>query len=410
MSHRAGIWIVAVAVVGSVAARGYPPAAEPVPATAHPSVAPQSTPVMLSVPAAPVPVRAAGRIALVYELHVANAGTRPLRIDRVEVRDADHADARPIVAYARPEVERNVKLIGPRGASPPNTLGPNVRAVVYLWLAFDSSAAVPKTLTHRVAFADGDSADGARVSVHAPADLALEWPVGVGDWWIGLGPSNTSEHRRAVIRVGDDTVPHLAQRFAIDWVKMDARGEYARDHRGRRNTYWYGYGEPVLAVAAARVVGVVDSIPDNTPGEGSRAVPMRVATVLGNYVVLDLGPASGVAHRYALYGHLKPGTLRVRVGDVVNPGQVLGAIGNSGNSDGPHLHFHVTEAVDAAAAPLRAEGVPFVLEAFTVVAHDPERVAQHAPLTALGPHRAALPVEGDVVRRDSGSAARVGLR
>ena len=86
------------------------------------------------------------------------------------------------------------------------------------------------------------------------------------------------------------------------------------------------------------------------------------------------------------------------MGDLVSRGQVLGAIGNSGNSDGPHLHFHVTEAVDAEAAPLRAEGVPFVLEAFTIVAHDPERVAQHASLTALGPHRNALPVEGDVVR------------
>jgi hypothetical protein len=68
----------------------------------------------------------------------------------------------------------------------------------------------------------------------------------------------------------------------------------------------------------------------------------------------------------------------------------------------------VTEAVDSAAAPLRAEGVPFVLKAFTVVAHDPERVAQHAPLTALGLNRAALPVEGDVVRvAGAGAVPRV---
>jgi murein DD-endopeptidase MepM/ murein hydrolase activator NlpD len=368
------------------------------------SAAPQSVPVELSIPAAPVPVLAAGRIALVYELHVANVGTRPLRIDRIDVRDADHADARPVVTYGRPEVERNVKLIGPRGAPSPKTLSPNVRAVVYFWLDFDSSEAVPKALTHRVAFASGDSADGARVSVRAPADLTLGSPVGDGDWWIGLGPSNTSEHRRAVVRVGEDTVPHLAQRFAIDWVKVDARGEYARDHRGRRNTDWYGYGEPVLSVADARVAEAADGIPENTPGEGSRAVEMRVATVLGNYVLLDLGPVSDAVHRYALYGHLKPGTLRVRVGDAVSRGQVLGAIGNSGNSDGPHLHFHVTEAVDAATAALRSEGVPFLLEAFTVVAHDPERVARHAQLTALGPHRAALPVEGDVVRLGESSA------
>ena len=178
---------------------------------------------------------------------------------------------------------------------------------------------------------------------------------------------------------------------------MDARGEYARDHRGRRNADWYSYGDSVLAVADARVAAIVDGIPDNTPGEGSRAVEMRVATVLGNYVLLDLGPNAG-GHRYALYGHLQPGSLRVHPGDAVRQGQVLGAIGNSGNSDGPHLHFHVTEAGDSAAAPLRGEGVPFVLDAFTVVAHDPERVKQHAQLTALGSHRAELPVEGDVVR------------
>jgi hypothetical protein len=47
---------------------------------------------------------------------------------------------------------------------------------------------------------------------------------------------------------------------------------------------------------------------------------------------------------------------------------------------------------------LRGEGVPFVLDAFNVVAHDPERVAQHAALTPLGTHRAALPVDGDVLR------------
>jgi hypothetical protein len=360
----------------------------------------QGAPAALTVPAAPVPVTAAGHVALVYELHVANVGTGPLRLDRVDVRDADHTDEPPIAAFGRAQVERDVKLIAPRGAPAPKALSPGVRAVVYLWLALDSSRAVPRALTHRVMFASGTMVDGGTVVVRPPSDLSLAPPVSAGDWWIGLGPSNTSEHRRAVFRVGEDTVPHLAQRFAIDWVKMDARGEYARDHRGRRNTDWFGYGDPVVAVADARVAAVVDSIPDNTPGEGSRAVPMRVATVLGNYVLLDLGTGAGAsgAHRYALFGHLKPGTLRVRTGDQVHRGQILGDIGNSGNSDGPHLHFHVTEAADAEAAPLRSEGLPFMLDAFTVVGHDPERVAQHASLTAMGAQRGALPFVGYVIR------------
>jgi hypothetical protein len=356
-------------------------------------------PVSLAVPASPVPVAAAGRVNLVYELHVADSGSRPLRLERLDVRDADRPNAGPVVTYARSELERDTKLIAPRGAPLPKALTPGVRAVIYIWIAFDSAAMVPRALTHHVTFADGSTADGASVAVGVPTNLVLASPVGAGDWWIGLGPSNTSEHRRAVIRVGDDTVPHLAQRFAIDWVKMDTTGEYARDHRGRRNTDWYGDGEPVFAVADARVAAINDAIPENTPGENSRAVPMRVGTVLGNYVVLDLGArAAGGPHRFALYGHLQPGSLEVKTGDAVRQGQVLGSIGNSGNSDGPHLHFHVTEAADSAAAPLRGEGVPFLLDSFTVVNHDPERIAQHARLTALGLHRAALPVEGDVVR------------
>jgi hypothetical protein len=388
-----------VAGINGVAACGHSPAASgAVQAPARPALVRDSAAVAVSVPAPPVPVRAAGREALVYELHVSNVGSRPLRLDRIDVRDAEQPNARPLATYAPPELARSLKLLGPRGAAPPNALRPGVRAIVYLWLALDSSAVLPRALTHRVVFTDGDSVDAAPVPVRAPADGAVASPVGAGDWWIGLGPSNTSEHRREVLRVGADTVPHLAQRFAIDWVKMDAKGGYARDQRGRRNTDWYSYGEPVLAVADARVAAVVDSIPDNTPGEDSRAVPIVVSTVFGNYVLLDLGPTTAAAHRFALYGHLKAGSLRVRIGDAVSRGQILGAIGNSGNSDGPHLHFQVTEAADAAAAPLRGEGTPFVLDSFTVVTHDPERVAQHAALTALGLHRAALPVEGDVIR------------
>jgi murein DD-endopeptidase len=358
--------------------------------------------VTLSVPAAPVPVRAAGRTVLVYELHVANVGTQPLRLDRVEVHAAPGAESTALAVYQRREIERDVKLLGPRGAAAPKALTPGVRAVLYIWLALDSTAQVPPALSHRVVFAGGDTARGGTVPVRPATDLVIAPPVGAGDWWIGLGPSNTSEHRRAVIRVGDDSVPHLAQRFAIDWVRMDARGEYARDHQGRRNVDWYGYGESVRAVADARVAAVIDGIPDNTPGENSRAVPMTVGTVLGNYVLLDLGPGRSTMHRYALYGHLKPGTVQVRVGDLVRREQVLGNIGNSGNSDGPHLHFHVTEAPDDASAPLRGEGVPYVLDAFSVVAHDPERVSQGSPLSRLGAHRDALPMEGDVVRVGAG--------
>src|SRR5690348_9563924 len=91
-------------------------------------------PVALVVPASPVPVRAAGRTTLVYELHVADSGSRPLRLDRLDVRDADRLDASPVATYGRPELERDTKLIAPRGAPPPNALTRGVRAVIYIWI------------------------------------------------------------------------------------------------------------------------------------------------------------------------------------------------------------------------------------------------------------------------------------
>ena len=400
ISHRGCALLALCALVGACAGGSRSPASQP-PA---PSGA-QAAPVSLFVPIAPTPVQVAGRTALVYELHVGDTGAAPLTIARVEALDADRPGRAPLLAYEGDAERASRKLLAPRGAAPTKSLAPGVREIVYLWAWLDSAAPTPRALLHRVTLADGRVATGARVPVAPPAALVLAPPVAEGDWWIGLGPSNGSDHRRAVIRVGEDTVPHLAQRFAIDWVQLDARGEYARDRAGKRNEDWYCYGRPVLAPADARVATVVDGIPDNEPGEDKRAVPMRVATVLGNYVVLDLGPAGAdgtpAARLYGTFAHLRPGSRRVSEGDSVHRGDTLATIGNSGNSDGPHLHFHVTVAQQPELAALRAEGVPYLLDAFDVVRHDPELEAKHAPLTPLGRTQRALPAEGDVLRLTS---------
>jgi len=78
-------------------------------------------------------------------------------------------------------------------------------------------------------------------------------------------------------------------------------------------------------------------------------------TVGGNHVILDLGGG-----QFAFYAHLQPGSLRVKLGDKVKTSQVVGLLGNSGNSTAPHLHFHLTDA----SSPLGAEGLPFVFEEY----------------------------------------------
>src|SRR5690606_5242583 len=76
----------------------------------------------------------------------------------------------------------------------------------------------------------------------------------------------------------------------------------------------------------------------------------------GNYVILKV--SQNGKNYYVLYAHLQPGSIRVKAGDKVKQGQVIGNLGNTGNSSAPHLHMHVTTGND----PLKSDGVPFVFE------------------------------------------------
>jgi murein DD-endopeptidase MepM/ murein hydrolase activator NlpD len=81
-----------------------------------------------------------------------------------------------------------------------------------------------------------------------------------------------------------------------------------------------------------------------------------VQTAGGNYAVVNIGHG-----RYAFYAHMQPGSLKVKVGDTVKTGQVLGLLGNTGNTDGAHLHFHIMDGP----SPLLSNGLPFVFTTFT---------------------------------------------
>ena len=53
----------------------------------------------------------------------------------------------------------------------------------------------------------------------------------------------------------------------------------------------------------------------------------------------------------------------MKLGERVKRGQVLGLVGNSGNSTEPHLHFHISDA----SSPLGSEGIPYAFESLEVV-------------------------------------------
>ncbi len=92
---------------------------------------------------------------------------------------------------------------------------------------------------------------------------------------------------------------------------------YRRDHRA------IDIAAPVGAPVTAADRGVVVRSGWNSQG-------------YGNFVVIDHN-----IDLITLYAHLD--TIFVEVGDVVAQGQVLGTVGSTGNSTGPHLHFEIRD-------------------------------------------------------------------
>lgn len=113
--------------------------------------------------------------------------------------------------------------------------------------------------------------------------------------------------------------------------------------------------------------------PEQIPGSG---LPpgQTVETAGGNFVVVAMG-----GDRYAFYAHLQTNSVRVKRGDRVSPGQIIGLLGNTGNTDGAHLHFHVMDSPD----PLEANGLPFVFDRIRAqgTVTDPELLQTGQPVT-----------------------------
>lgn len=293
-----------------------------------------------------------------YELHVTNLTPAPITIRRIDVLDGGSSGA-VLATLTDSALILNVTRPGP---SVPSEDRPRIdgglRGIVYVWVRIDADAP-PGALRHRVTIAR-DSTQHVIETTPIPLYAAgsLLGPPLRGEWMAANGPSNLSGHRRLVLALNGNVAS--GQRFGIDFLQFDENGATNTGDATRNETH-YAYGEDVLAVGDGVVVETKDGIPENVPGVNSRAVAITLETVSGNSIVIDLGDG-----RYAFYAHLIPGSLRVGVGDRVRRGQVIGLVGNSGNSTEPHLHFHVVDGVAKGTSTLGAEGIPYGIEQFEV--------------------------------------------
>lgn len=330
-----------------------------------PALLAQSAPVANSflevgAPISPSVVRIGGEPHLVYELHITNFKSAAVTLTRISVLQ----DTTPLHQYEGPALAASLAKVGaPAGASDPRTLDGGQRVVFYAWFPLPEHAS-PAAIRHRISFRVNDGAEQsvttAAVQVSQRTPVVLGPPLRGGPWVAVYDPGLNNGHRRVVSAI--DGEARIPARFAIDWMKLGPDGRLERENAsGPAN---FSYGEDVLAVADGVVASVVDGLPEPTPN-------ISINNEAGNYVVLDLGEG-----RVAFYEHLKPGSIKVRRGDRVHAGDVLGSVGASGSVfSGAHLHFHVANAN----SPVAAEGLPFVLRSYQRLGAFPSFAALEHP-------------------------------
>ncbi|MFT4395642.1 M23 family metallopeptidase [Gordonia lacunae] len=339
---------------------------------------PVVTPVVGSVMFAPTPFAGSdGNDHLVYEISLTNFMRVPVTITGVEVLDAT-PNGGPLLSLDENAVRGRLKPTGapsvpsapgaPEGYSAVLAAGQN--GVLFLHVVVPGNP--PEQLIHEISLRADQAPPGMRevderiapVTVSDSTVPVLGPPL-AGEYYIAADACcDAVRHTRAVLPLNGS--PVLAQRYAVDWEQAAADGRIFVGDKKNPASYRI-FGDDVLAVADGTVVASRNDLPEQTPGEYPDGLPIDDAD--GNNLVLDIG--SGF---YVNYAHMQPGSVRFGAGDRVRRGDVLGQVGNSGNSVAPHLHVHVMNGPEF----LGSEGVPSVTDRFAITG----RVADTAAFDA----------------------------
>jgi len=183
-----------------------------------------------------------------------------------------------------------------------------------------------------------------------PADAVdLAMPLGPGTYLVISGGSTETINTHLATLELERARPYRGQSHAVDIIGIDAWGFHADGVAPRDPKLYRIYGVDVLAPCAGKVVLRIDGLPDMQVPEGDRE------HMLGNGAMLACGDV------FVLLAHFSPGSVAVALGDEVTIGQLLGRVGNTGNSNEPHLHIHVQRGMPET-APISGEPAWFTIE------------------------------------------------
>jgi hypothetical protein len=372
---------------------------------------------------APHPVLGADdRLHLAYELSLVNSSPLLVTVEKISVLLPDHNQT--VIQVLQGDALAAV-MLRRGGESLGRLLRPSHSAFVFMDVSFPKGTALPRRINHEFVLSlqprDHDPFDHKDLpprDPNAPPDVpppptltfigdptrvvherpvVVEPPLRGPRWYVANGCcAEVNAHRGAVLPInGTLDVP---ERFAIDFVQLTSDLRLFTGDGKQLSDYAY-FGQKVHAAADGVIVGILDGLPDNPPGTFPPNPTLQTAG--GNHVVVDIGD-----DQFAFYAHLQRGGithLGLKIGQRVRTGQLLGLLGNSGNSDAPHLHFHIMDGTD----PIDSNGLPFEFTYFegqgrgTAEGEGQLFIGQQAPIdptNLAGPHSEELPLNFQLVR------------
>jgi hypothetical protein len=132
-----------------------------------------------------------------------------------------------------------------------------------------------------------------------------------------------------------------SEMFAVDAMGMDMPTyAFFRGGEGGLESF-AGWDREIIAPASGRVIYARNDVPDQPEpyviDESTYAgLPDPGFARGGNQVIIDHGH-----DEFSAINHLRQGSVTVAIGDEVRQGQTIGRLGMSGNTDAPHLHYHL---------------------------------------------------------------------
>ena len=129
----------------------------------------------------------------------------------------------------------------------------------------------------------------------------------------------------------------FTQRYAYDFIIYDSIGLSYKD-KGLHLEDYYCFEKEVLSPADGEIVSVSNKIKDYK-GVGDLSLDWKVKDFRGNFVIIKHHNKE-----YSFIAHFRLDSIKVKKGDKVREGQVIGLCGNSGHSTEPHIHFHLQDS------------------------------------------------------------------